>query len=92
MIDNNIFDSIVVLNIKHYKTISSCESHGYTKGIREIYILFAKQYVFDSLPNKFYSLIYGGKTIIGYKPTDEFDKYNALQDLFAWASNLKYNS
>lgn len=66
--DKRIAPSIALLNKKGYKTIASCSGHYRLEWNEQnktlIYILFDKEYKFNSIPNGFEIMLTDGKTQI----------------------------
>lgn len=66
--DKRIAPSVALLNKKGYKTIASCSGHYRLEWNEQnktlIYILFDKEYKFNSIPNGFEIMITDGKTQI----------------------------
>ena len=89
-IDRNLQDVIRVLNEKGYVTRFCCESHSDNDSI---YIMFAKDYGFDTMPDGF---AYNEKdNVIRHEydrgiDYDKFveDKQRHLEALLAWCNGL----
>ena len=66
--DKRIAPSVALLNKKGYKTIASCSGHYRFEWNEQsktvIYILFDKEYKFDSIPDGFEIVMTDGKTQI----------------------------
>ena len=66
--DKRIAPSVALLNKKGYKTIASCSGHYRLEWNEQsktvIYILFDKEYKFDSIPDGFEIVMTDGKTKI----------------------------
>ena len=94
-IDENIIETILILNKKGYRTLESCSGH--LKGLgSSVYILFDDRYVFDTLPNGF-SIDYAyysendmliGKSINGDISDRQMEIWNTSKDLLEWAEAL----
>lgn len=90
-IDKNILEAVKNLNLKNYRTGSSCEGH-LDELVPSIGIKFDNDYCFDvPFPKGFY---YDASGYLGYKIVGEsdeeklVDKNRALDDLIKWTELL----
>lgn len=98
-IDNLMYPILCVLNAKGYETEFSCSGHANGPSF-DVYILFKKVYVFDTIPVDFKLSDYKNHSVLRHRLTaSEFlklkkrnlvssliDKLN--QELIEWANNL----
>ena len=95
-IDVGIQEAIRKLNRKGYCTVYCCESHYKTS--LSIYVLFRKQYKFDSIPDGFKLSNFNGLPKIEHiiknnKNEEDFniEKEKYLKHFIDWSNKLKEN-